>query len=131
MGRHLSTIQPFKSDDLTITAQPPSTVKMQGVMAMRSPSQALAPHLRAIHAAALADQVPELTVDVTQLAHVNSASIFLFLDWARWIASEPAGKRYVLHFFTRSDVSWHELTLPTMQRICAGFVKVTASTASA
>jgi len=100
------------------------TLLMSGTLQMRAPSERLSPFFKQIHEAALLGRVGELKVDVTRLVHVNSSSIFLFIDWARWIAAAPDDVRYTLHFVIRPGVSWQHLTLPTMQRICVGSIKV-------
>jgi len=98
------------------------TLVMSGTLQMRAPSETLSPFFKQIHEAALMARLGELKVDVTRLVHVNSSSIFLFIDWARWIAA--ADGRYTLHFVIRPGVSWQHLTLPTMQRICVGSIRV-------
>lgn len=81
--------------------------------------------MQKVHEAILEAKIKEFHVDVTQLHHANSSSLFLFIDWARWIASVPQPERYRLNFRTHVEVSWQQLSLPTMQRICSGYIRVT------
>lgn len=120
----LLAIPPLSREGFSCTVTSDGVFWMQGAIQMRTPAEMLGPHLRTVHDAAVADHVRELIVDVTQLSYVNSSSLFLFLDWARWISAEPQANRYVLHFYARPRVNWHQLALPTMQRICSGYVKV-------
>ncbi len=117
----------FKVDDFTCTVTNDGIVKMVGALQMRSPSAQFGPFLRQIHDLATAARLPEVPVDVKELHHVNSSSLFLFLDWARWIAAAPADARYTLHFMMRTGVQWQHLTLPTMQRICNGSLRTSTS----
>lgn len=124
MTRPLLNIPPCEVDTLRLSVSKEGVVILEGTLTMRDPGERLSPFLRSVHEAAVNERRRELQVDVTKLPHVNSSSLFVFLDWARWIASEPLESRYVLHFLTRPGVAWQQLTLPTMQRICAGFVKL-------
>lgn len=103
----------------------PTGMRLQGSLQFRSPAEALGTWLREVHDAILRARLREFQVDVTGLQHVNSSSLFLFIDWARWIANVPQQERYRLNFLTRPAVSWQQLSLPTMQRICAGYIHVT------
>lgn len=100
-------------------------IAFQGKLLFRNTSQVLGPWLQRVHEAILTARIKEFRVDVTQLYHANSSSLFLFIDWARWIANIPQPDRYRLNFHTHADVSWQQLSLPTMQRICTGYILVT------
>lgn len=97
---------------------------MKGTLQTRTPSRELAAFLKQIHETSTQARLGEVRVDVTQLVHVNSSSLFLFIDWARWIAAVPANNRYTLAFLVRPGVSWQHMMLPTMQRICVGNIRI-------
>ena len=114
----------FERDDFRATMTHEG-IRLQGKMQFRSPSEVLGTWLRELHEAILQARIREFHVDVTELHHVNSSSLFLFIDWARWIATVPQSERYHLNFRTHRNVSWQHLSLPTMQRICSGYVRIT------
>ncbi|MFO0659965.1 MAG: hypothetical protein U0165_09070 [Polyangiaceae bacterium] len=128
MTRPLLNIPSCEVETLRLSVSKDAVVVLEGTLTMRDPGERMTPFLRAVHEAAVNERRRELQVDVTKLTHVNSSSLFVFLDWARWIAAEPVDQRYVLHFQTRPGVAWQQLTLPTMQRICAGYVKLSVRT---
>ena len=103
---------------------PDGLITMEGTLQTRTPSRPLADFLKQIHETSVQARLSEVRADVTQLVHVNSSSLFLFIDWARWIAAVPAASRYMLTFLVRPGVSWQHMMLPTMQRICSGNLRL-------
>jgi hypothetical protein len=90
-------------------------VHFSGVIAMRDPATAITPYLSRIHRAVIESGVKELRVDITKLRFMNSSAIRSLVDWVDWILSEPAAKRYALHFVTKPDVTWQGTTLSAIQ----------------
>lgn len=77
---------------------------------MRSPSESVTPFPRRVDAAAIADELKKVTIDLTDLRFMNSSSIRSLIDWVEWIRREPESRRYVLLFVITPDVTWQQTT---------------------
>jgi len=110
----LLQVEPLVLEGVEITAQR-DVVVMKGVLSMRSPSETVTPFLRRVHAAAADAGIKKITVDLTQLRFMNSASIRSLVDWVEWIRKEPESRRYRLVFVTKPDVSWQQTTLAAIR----------------
>jgi hypothetical protein len=96
---------------------PPSSLAMSGTIAVQDPGLVLGPSIRALHEAALADQLRELRVDVRGLTFVNSSAIRLFVDWCTWVAAARGGASYVLHFCTDRRITWQRTSFTVLQSL--------------
>jgi hypothetical protein len=117
MNGKLSAIPPLALEGVEIAVQD-GAVHLSGVISMRSPSETVTPFLRKVHDAAVEGGVRVLTVNLVKLRFMNSSSIRSLVDWVEWIRAEPEGKRYVLQFVTKADVTWQATTLSAIQ--CLG-----------
>lgn len=117
MNSKLNGIAPLALEGVEI-AIIDGAVHFSGVISMRSPSETVTPFLHKIHAVAVESGVKALTVNLMKLRFMNSSSIRSLVDWIEWIRAEPEGKRYVLQFVTKSDVTWQATTLSAIQ--CLG-----------
>jgi hypothetical protein len=117
MNAKLSPITPLIVDGVEISVLD-NVVQFVGVISMRSPSETVTPFLKRIHSAVVGAGMKNLTVDIMKLKFMNSSSIRSLVDWIEWIRNEPEGSRYVLHFITKSDITWQATTLAAIQ--CLG-----------
>jgi hypothetical protein len=116
MNTRIQSITPLVLEGVEINTTD-GIVRFSGVISMRSPSETVTPFLRKIHAAAVESGVKALTVDLMKLRFMNSSSIRALVDWIEWIRAEPDGKRYVLNFITKPDVTWQTTTLSAIQSL--------------
>ena len=92
-----------KLETVSVALTPPATVRLAGTITSKDPSQDLAAFMRSVHQAAIADSLPQLTVDVSALTFVNSSAIRLFVDWATWV--KDSTQRYKLRFVTSRKIT--------------------------
>jgi hypothetical protein len=112
-------------ESVDVTTQAPNEVTMRGTIAIADPGPALGGFLRALHEAALADELREVVADVRQLTFVNSSAIRLFVDWATWL-SRHQGPRYMLRFRTDRRVTWQRTSFTVLQSMTGKAVIVDA-----
>jgi hypothetical protein len=106
---------------LAITS--PASVAMTGTIAVQDPGLVLGPCIRALHEAALADQLAELRIDVRGLTFVNSSAIRLLVDWSTWVASAK-GRAYVLCFCTDRRITWQRTSFAVLQSLAGKCVAI-------
>jgi len=102
-----SAVQVPKTETVAIQLTAPNQVKLSGTITQKEPANDLAGFFKALHTAALADQLTEVRADVSGLTFVNSSAIRLFVDWATWLKNER-GARYTLRFVTSRNVTWQK-----------------------
>lgn len=113
---HLSRIDAPQLASFELSITPPNTVALRGTIAIVDPSLVLGGCFRAMHEAALADDLRELSVDVRQLTFVNSSAIRLFVDWSSWVAiAGPRG--YLLRFKTDRRITWQRTSFAVLQSL--------------
>jgi len=102
-----SAVQVPKTETVAIQLTAPNQVRLSGTITQKEPANDLAGFFKALHTAALADQLTEVRADVSGLTFVNSSAIRLFVDWATWLKNER-GARYTLRFVTSRNVTWQK-----------------------
>jgi hypothetical protein len=113
---HLSQIDIPVLQSFQLHIVPPNAVKMSGTIAIADPGLVLGGTIRALHQAALSDQLQELSVDVRGLTFVNSSAIRLFVDWSSWVgAARDHG--YLLRFRTDRRITWQRTSFAVLQSL--------------
>lgn len=105
-----------QADTIAIQLTAPNQVKLAGTITQKDPSNDLAGFFKALHTAALADQLSEVRADVSGLTFVNSSAIRLFVDWATWVKNER-GARYTLRFITSRNVTWQKTSFMALMSL--------------
>lgn len=118
----LSQLAPHESEGLSIRISEETVVVMAGKITSLDPSAAVQPYLKSVHAAALADKVARVSVDVRQLAFVNSSAIRLFIDWATWV--KTAAAPYQLVFVTDKTITWQRTSFVAIKSLAGSAVEV-------
>lgn len=116
MNSRVNMIAPLVVEGVEISVVD-QTVRIAGVISMRSPSDTVTPYLKRIHSMAIESGAKALNVDLTQLKFMNSASIRALVDWVEWIKNEPESRRYVLTFLTKPELTWQAMTLSAIQTL--------------
>lgn len=112
----LETLKPPAVPGVELSLGPGSRLVLSGTISTREPDKHLGIFFRAVHEAALADAVSEMTVDVRALSFVNSSGIRLFIDWASR-ATGAAGRRYRLRFVRNPGVTWQRVSFTAIKSI--------------
>jgi hypothetical protein len=112
-----------KADAVAIQVTAPNQVKLSGTITQKDPSNDLASFFKALHAAALADNLSEVRADVSGLTFVNSSAIRLFVDWATWLKNER-GPRYTLLFATSRNVTWQKTSFMALMSLAKEVLKI-------
>jgi hypothetical protein len=112
-----------KADAVTIQVTAPNQVKLSGTITQKDPSNDLASFFKALHTAALADNLSEVRADVSALTFVNSSAIRLFVDWATWLKNER-GPRYTLLFVTSRNVTWQKTSFMALMSLAKEVLKI-------
>jgi hypothetical protein len=120
---HLSRVPTPELASFELAITPPDSVAMSGTIAVQDPGLILGPSIRALHEAALADQLAELRVDVRGLTFVNSSAIRLFVDWSTWVASAK-GPAYLLRFCTDRRITWQRTSFAVLQSLAGKSVAI-------
>jgi hypothetical protein len=111
---------------VTIDFSAPADVKLAGTLTSPDAPRELGRFFRAVHDGAVAGRVSTLTVDVSALSFVNSASIRLFIDWAIW-AKNAAAHRYTLRFVTSKKYTWQRTSFSALRALARDTVQVEQS----
>jgi hypothetical protein len=111
-----TSVQIPKAESVAIQVTAPNQVKLSGTITQKDPSSELAGFFKALHTAALADQLSEVRADVSGLTFVNSSAIRLFVDWATWVKNER-GQRYTLRFVTSRNVTWQKTSFMALMSL--------------
>jgi hypothetical protein len=119
----------FSAENAVFSFTDARTLRIKGVISMRSPSTVFLPYLEQVHSAAVSDKIRELRVDVTELTFMNSSSIRLFVDWIEWVRAGKEGARYVLHFVTNPELTWQEMTFSVLKTFGGEHVLLTPGAA--
>jgi hypothetical protein len=106
-----------------VGSTPTPNVVFSGTITSKDPGGDVGPFLRAVHEAALADQVTELRVDVSALSFVNSSAIRLFVDWAGWIKGSKNGS-YKLRFATNRHVTWQKTSFLALKSLAEDILTI-------
>ena len=115
-------LAPFEGLRIEITGS--NEVRFSGMITVFNSHDTLLPSFRAIHEAALADGISELTADVRALTFVNSSAIRLFIDWSTWLRNHEESSRYLLRFTTDKSVTWQRTSFLALKSLVPGIIEV-------
>jgi hypothetical protein len=111
----LESLEALSDDSFSVVPSVGSRLVFKGVIAMRDPSGVVGGYLKRVHAAAIADQVDRVTLDVTALEFMNSSAIRMFIDWVEWIGA--SSHQYKLHCVTNARVTWQRSTFSALRSL--------------
>jgi hypothetical protein len=97
-------------------------VSLRGDIDQSSPKTFLAPFFDKIHAAADAEDLHEVKVDILGLRFLNSAAVKEIIGWVLRRNRLPSGKKYVIEFIYDSSILWQRVTMPTVSQLDPDFV---------
>lgn len=120
----LAALQAPQIEGVGIKIERPGQLSLTGTITSLHPGTTLGPFLRAVHDAALADGVKQLSVNVTGLTFVNSSAIRLFIDWAIWLKAVPETSRYKLVFDTDRTITWQRTSFLALRSLATGVVEI-------
>ncbi len=115
-------LKPLEGLDIDIIDE--QEVSFTGLITVPNSHEALLPSIRAIHDAALGDELTELTVDVRLLTFVNSSAIRSFIDWSTWLRNLDESKRYRLRFVTDKSITWQRTSFLALKSLVPSIIEV-------
>src|SRR5438046_1541437 len=118
-----SKLVPPRLDTLHVQLGDPSRLVLSGTITSPDLQHEVGPFLRAIHEAALAHGLREVSVDVKALTFVNAAAIRLLIDWATRVMAS-AGGAYRLQFRVNPDIAWQAVSFRALGAVARGAVQV-------
>jgi hypothetical protein len=101
------------------------TVFVVGEIDQLSPRDFMAGFLEIVHNMILGEGLPEVKVDVTGLAFLNSSGIKEFLSWILRRNRIPPDKKYRINFLFNPAVAWQPITLPRLRDLDPGGITLT------
>ncbi len=111
----IEALEALSEESFSVVPSPGACLVFRGVIAMRDPSGVVGGYLKRVHAAAVADRVERVTLDVTALEFMNSSAIRVFIDWVEWIGAES--HKYRLHCLTNAKVTWQRSTFSALRSL--------------
>jgi len=115
-------VTPPRLETLHVRFPQPKTLVFTGTITSKDPGADVGPFIRAVHEAALSDQIDELRVDVSGLSFVNSSAIRLFVDWAGWIRASNG--KYKLRFATNRHVTWQKTSFMALKTLAEDILSI-------
>jgi hypothetical protein len=100
-----------------------ATITLKGTLTSEDPARDLGAFFKKIHEGAIAEKIPTVTVDVSALSFVNSASIRLFIDWTIWAKSATA-HRYTLRIVTSRKYTWQRASFAALKSLARDVLQV-------
>src|SRR5262249_3843784 len=101
-------------------------LRLSGTLVGPEAQEYLSGRLTELHQRLAKAAVTTFTVDVRNLAFVNSSAIRAFVDWTS--RAETAG--YKLVFLTEPSITWHRLSFSVLKSLAPDTVEVVAGAAS-
>jgi hypothetical protein len=119
----LTSVKLPNLETLVIHVEAPSRVALKGTITTENPSSDVGAFMRALHNAALADNLKSVELDVSGLTFVNSSAIRLFIDWTSWIRA--TGKTpYVLRIRASRSITWQKTSFMALTSLAPGIVEI-------
>lgn len=106
------------------------TVFVVGEIDQLSPRDFMAGFFEIVHNMMLGEGLPEVKVDVTGLAFLNSSGIKEFLSWILRRNRIPPNKKYRINFLFDPTVAWQPITLPRLRDLDPGGIVLTPQSQS-
>lgn len=119
---HLENLKLPQSANVSFAVRDATTLTIAGSITIRDPGAEFGPVIRAIHQAALEDQVKELVVDLTRLVFVNSSTLRLFVDWTSWVRTETPARQYKLKFLSSRQLAWQRTSLTALMSLAKNVI---------
>lgn len=122
------SLEAFRNDDLRIEPAdlPDGGVELRfsGTIDMRDPSSILLPYYDQVHDHVTANKVPEVRLDLRNLAYLNSSGILTLVKWIKKLQDMPAEQKYKFHIVYSGDINWQRISILTIGKMAADVVSV-------
>lgn len=99
-----------------------NVITLRGEIDQQNPKSFLAPFFEQVHAAAEAEDLREVKVDIRALIFLNSSAVKELIGWVLKRNRLPPGKKYVIEFIYDSSILWQRVTLPSLSQLDPDFV---------
>jgi hypothetical protein len=108
-----------------------NVLTLRGEIDQQNPKSFLAPFFAQVHAAAEAEDLREIKVDIRNLLFLNSSAVKELISWVLKRNRMAPGKKYVIEFIYDSSILWQRVTLPSLSQLDSGFVVLSDHSKSA
>lgn len=101
-------------------------IKFSGVIDHVHPGEFLDPVLTKLHEAAVGQQVPLVSADVSALSFLNSSGIKSFVKWIMSQLQLDEAQRYRIRFLYAPAVTWQQSSLKALVVLSRGTIELSA-----
>ena len=100
------------------------TVTFKGDIDMEDPGMVLDPFFSTLHERLLAQKIKEVNTDFKELNFLNSSGIKAVAKWIMKLGEVSEAERYTIYIQYNRDITWQVTSLPTLNFLVPGVVKV-------
>jgi hypothetical protein len=99
-------------------------VKFKGDIDMEDPGVLLDPFFNKLHEGMLAQEIKEVKADFKELNFLNSSGIKAVAKWIMKLTEVDDDRKYSIRIIYNRDITWQVTSLPTLNFLVPGVVKV-------
>jgi len=114
-------LSPVKCGGILLSAEG-TTVTISGYMDSLSPGDFMQPFIRELNKEIIKYKVKSITLNIIDLAFLNSAGIREIVDWILMLDTLPEEQRYSIHIIYSSRYLWQESSISTFVFLNTDFV---------
>lgn len=105
-------LNPFEDNRVKLWAEG-TTVHLSGYVHSVKPGEFLSPFIKELHKQIVEQGIKNITFDVTDLEHLNSAGIREIVNWILMLDELNENEKYYIHFLYSSKYLWQESSIST------------------
>ncbi len=99
-------------------------VKFKGDIDMEDPGVLLDPFFNKLHEGVVAQKIKEVRADFNELNFLNSSGIKAVAKWIMKLTELEDDRKYIIRILYNRDITWQVTSLPTLNFLVPGVVKV-------
>jgi hypothetical protein len=103
---------------------PDILIKFKGDIDMEDPGIVLDPFFNRLHEGMINQNIKEVKADFNELNFLNSSGIKAVAKWIMKLTELDKAKRYSIRILYNRDITWQVTSLPTLNFLVPGVVKV-------
>lgn len=102
------------SAEITVGTSAPNVIEIRGVLREPDVGTWMMPFIEEVHAAALAQGLGEVQLDIRGLTYANATFWRCLLGWLKLARDAPEGS-YTLHILTDPGQRWQLMGMPSLR----------------
>ena len=99
-------------------------VKFKGDIDMEDPGVFLDPFFEQLHEGMISQKIKEVKADFKELNFLNSSGIKAVAKWIMKLTDLSDAEKYTIRILYNRDITWQVTSLPTLNFLVPGVVKV-------